>query len=239
MLEVRADGSDEACALAFQRIVRACSGRDIVRLIHDQQVELARMTDVRRDHVTHGTQTLTALGPIHRRDETWMRRPRIGVDAAFAPQSFDVVGVHHEELEAELLQHLDAPLLLKRRGADDQDGARAMPQQQFLNDQTGLDGFAEADVVGNEQVDARHIDGTHQRVELEVLDADSAAKRRLEEPTIGIGSSAPAHGVEEGFERVRIVLPRDRGQTRALNDLSTRFDLPDDFQFFAKTVLID
>ena len=72
MLEVRADGSDEACALAFQRIVRACGGRDVVRFIHDQQVELAWMTDVRRDHVAHGTQALTTLGPIHRRNEAWM-----------------------------------------------------------------------------------------------------------------------------------------------------------------------
>ena len=233
MLEMRADGADEARALALQCVMCACGRRDVVGFIHDQQIEFSRMADVRRDHVAHGAQALAALGPIHRRDEARMRRPRIGVDAALAPQLLDIVGVHHAEVEAELLQHLDAPFLLKRRGANDQDGARAMPQQQFLNDQTGLDGFAKAYIVGDEQVDARHVDGAHQRVELEVLDADTAAERRLEESTIGIGGCAPAHGVEKGFECARIVLPRERGQTRALDDQSTWLDFPDDFQLFA------
>ncbi|MGB6008126.1 hypothetical protein [Castellaniella sp.] len=106
---------------------------------------------------------------------------------------------------------------------------RAIAQQQLLNDEAGFDGLAEPDVVGNEQVDARHVDGTHQRVELEVFDADAAAERRLEEPTVGVGGRTPAHGIKEGVEDVRIVLPRDRRQPRALYDLGSRFDLPDDF----------
>ena len=72
MLEVRADGADEAGALALQCVVRTCGGRDVVRLIHDQQIELARMAEVRRDHVAHGAQAFAAFGPIHRRDEAWM-----------------------------------------------------------------------------------------------------------------------------------------------------------------------
>ena len=239
VLEVRADGADEAGALAFQRVVSACGGRDVVRLIHDQQVELARVADVRRDHVAHGAQAFAAFGPIHRRDEARMRRPRVGVNAALAPQLLDVVGVDHAEVEAELLEHLDAPLLLERRGADDQDGARAMPQQQLLNDQTGFDGFAEADVIGDEQIDASHVDGAHQGIELEVLDADAATERSLEKSPIGIGSSTPSHGIEERVERVRVVLPRDRRQASPLDDLSARLDLPDDLKFFAETVLVD
>ena len=65
------------------------------------------------------------------------------------------------EIEAELLQHLDAPFLLKRRRADDQDGAGTVPQQHLLDDQPGFNGLTEADVVGNEQIDARHVDGAN------------------------------------------------------------------------------
>src|SRR6218665_619788 len=50
---------------------------------------------------------------------------------------------------------------------------------------------------------------------------------------------AAPHGIEEGVEHARIVLPRDGWQARALDDLSARLDLPDDFQFFAETVLVD
>lgn len=129
MLEVWADGTDEARTLTLQRVVRACRGRDVVRFVHDQQVKLARMADVRREHVTHGPQAFSALGPIHRRDEARMRRPWIGMDATLAPQPLDVVSIDNAEIESEFLQHLNAPLLLKRRRANDQYRAGAMPQQ--------------------------------------------------------------------------------------------------------------
>src|SRR6218665_3191168 len=70
-------------------------------------------------------------------------------------------------------------------------------------------------------------------------DADAAAERRLEKSPVGVGGCTPAHGIEEGVEHARIVLPRDGWQARALDDLSARLDLPDDFQFFAETVLVD
>lgn len=162
-----------------------------------------------------------------------MRCPRIGVDATRASQLFDVVGVHHAEVEAELLQHLEAPLLLKRCGAHDQDGARTISKQQLLNDQTGFDGLAETDIVGDEQVDARHVDGAHQRVELEVLNADATTERCLGKSPGGHWRLRPAHGAEEGVEHARIVLPRDRRQARALEDLGARLVLPDYFQLFA------
>ena len=60
-----------------------------------------------------------------------------------------------------------------------------------------------------------------------------------EKPTVGVGGCTPPHGVEEGVEHARIVLPRDRGQARAFDDLGTRLDFPDDFQFLAETILVD
>ena len=43
-----------------------------------------------------------------------------------------------------------------------------------------FDGLAEADVVGDEQVDAGHLDGADHRVELVVLDFDAAAEGCLQ-----------------------------------------------------------
>src|SRR5690554_7446692 len=92
-----------------------------------------------------------------------MRCPRVGVDAAFAPQLLDVSSVDHAEVEAELLQHLDTPFFLQRSGTDDQDGTGAVPEQHLLDDQSGLDGLAQPDIVRDEEVDAGHVDGAYQR----------------------------------------------------------------------------
>ena len=81
-----------------------------------------------------------------------------GVDAARAAQLAHQLAVHDAELQAELVAHLVAPLDLQGRRADDQDAARPVAQDQLLDDQPRLDGLAQADVVGNQQVDARHLD---------------------------------------------------------------------------------
>nr|WP_241730157.1 hypothetical protein [Pseudomonas sp. SST3] len=65
-------------------------------------------------------------------------------------------------------------------------------------------------VISNQQVDTSHVDGAHQWIQLEVLNAHTAAKRRLEKTAIGIRCGSPAYGVEKGFQRIRVVLPSDR-----------------------------
>src|SRR5690554_156104 len=131
-----------------------------------------------------------------------MRCPRVGVDAAFAPQLLDVSSVDHAEVEAELLQHLDTPFFLQRSGTDDQDGTGAVPEQHLLDDQSGLDGLAQPDIVRDEEVDAGHVDGAYQRVELKVLDAYATSERRLQKPSVRICGGAPSHCVQEGFKGV-------------------------------------
>jgi hypothetical protein len=103
------------------------------------------------------------------------------VQAAPPPQLAHQVAVDDAELEAELVAHLVAPLDLQARGADDQHGPGAVAQQELLDDQAGLDGLAEADVVGDEQADPRHLQGASDGVELVVLDRDAAAERRVQE----------------------------------------------------------
>lgn len=141
------------------------------------------------------------------------------MDTAISAQLLDVGRVDNPEIKAKLFQHLDAPLLLKRCRTDDQDGAGAVPQQHLLDDETRLNGLAQADVVSDEQIDARHIDCTHQWIELEVFNADAAAERRLQKASIGIGGSTPANRIKKGFKGVGVILARDRWQPRTFDDL--------------------
>ena len=219
--------------------MRSSGGRDVVRLVDDQEVELAWMARMCRQDVAHGAQTLATLDPVHRSDEPGEGCPRVGVDAAFTAQLLDVLGVDQAEIETELLEHLDSPLLLQRGRTDDQHGAGAVPEQQLLDDKPRLDGLAQADVVGDEQVDPSHVDGANQRVELEVFDADATAERRLQEPAVGVGGRTPTHSIQEGLEGVRVVLARDRRQAGAFDDLRARLDLPDDLEFLAEPILVD
>ena len=89
------------------------------------------------------------------------------------------LAVDDHEVEAELLAHLVLPLQRQARRADDDHRAGPVPQQQLLDDQPGLDGLAEADVVGQQQVRPRGLQGPAQRLELVGLDVRAAAERRL------------------------------------------------------------
>ena len=93
--------------------------------------------------------------------------------AAAAPKITLELAVDDAKLEAELVAHLIAPLQLEASRADDQDGARAVAKDQLLDDEAGLDGLAEADVVGDQQVDPRHLQGARDGVELVILEGDA------------------------------------------------------------------
>ena len=68
MLEVRANRTDEACALTLQRVVRAGSGGDVVCFVDNEHVEFAWKAGVRGQDVAHGAQSFAALDPVHRGD---------------------------------------------------------------------------------------------------------------------------------------------------------------------------
>ena len=64
--------------------------------------------------------------------------------------------------------------------ADDEHAARPAAHDQFLDHQPGFDGLAQADIVGDEQVGTRQLDGAHQGIELVVFDVDAAAEGGLQ-----------------------------------------------------------
>ncbi|MCY3850321.1 MAG: hypothetical protein OXF75_05900 [Acidimicrobiaceae bacterium] len=85
-----------------------------------------------------------------------MRSKRVDADAALSAKAMHIVGVNDFEAEAELLAHLALPLLAEARRTDYENLLGLVPQHEFLGNQASLDGFPEADVVGDQQTDARH-----------------------------------------------------------------------------------
>jgi len=114
-------------------------------------------------------------------------------------------------------------------------------QQHFLDHQTGLDGLAQPDVVGDEQRYPGHPEGLGDRLELVVLDGDARTERRLQRLVVGTRDGSPAHGVEEGPEHLRVIPTGGRhvGQSGLREDLPSRLDLPGDGQLLAEVVVAD
>ena len=62
-----------------------------------------------------------------------------------------------------------------------------MTNDEFLADKPGFDGFTQTDVIGDEQVDARHLDGSRYQVE-----AGSLLARRRYRMELASGSDVGA-----------------------------------------------
>ena len=69
----------------------------------------------------------------------------------------------------------------------------------------GLDRLAEADVVGDEEVDPGQSQGLLQRLQLVGVDPDAGPERRLEQVRVGRGHAVPLQGVQVGREQLRRV----------------------------------
>src|SRR5262245_23388689 len=102
-----------------------------------------------------------------------------------------------------------------------------MAKHQLQQHEAGLNRLAEANVVRDEQVDARHLDRANDRIELIALDLDAAAERRLELTGIGDRGGAPSDRVEEGLEVRRLIETFRFGQRHLLEGVRSRLDLPD------------
>ncbi len=161
VLEVRREAPDGLGPLRVgRRTGRRAGGCDVVDLVDDQQVERAagrrsgRAAAPRRAAASARSRFSQSIDTISR--GKW-RPDGLAPTPAFAPQLAQQLGVDDPELEPELLAHLVAATCTHRLGrADDQDRAGAVPQQELLDDEARLDRLAQPDVVGDQQVDARH-----------------------------------------------------------------------------------
>ncbi len=140
-----------------------------------------------------------------RDDEARSRGPRIGGEAALAPERGEIFAIDERERQAELGLKLVLPLAdhSGRRGHENE--IDAPPQKHFAEDQARLDGLAGADVVGDQQVDPRQPQRLSQRKKLIGIEVDAGAERRLEQVPVGGGRRVPAERAQIGGEDRRIV----------------------------------
>ncbi|MDH6449558.1 hypothetical protein M2155_001966 [Streptomyces sp. SAI-119] len=159
-----------------------------------------------------------------------MDAERVGGGAVGAAQPGAALGVDDRKVQAELLCEFVAPLQGEARRTDHHDAVGTPSQQQLLDDEASLDGLAEADVIGEEQVDTGGADRAGDGFELVGLDGDAGAERRLEGLDVGGGDGRPADGVEERGETGRRVVLSGRrvGQGAAVEDAAAGLDFPDD-----------
>ena len=244
VLAVLGEPSDRLRLLALNRVavgLRRLGGCAVVDLIHDQQVEEARESAfARQDLIQHALDARRAQ-PLQADDRARVDGEGVGFEPMGSPEFPELGGVHDREAEAELGLHLLTPLQRERRRADDDDAPCPVSQQHLLHDQASLDRLAEAHVVGDEQVDPRHGESTGDGFELVLLDRDAGPERGLQRPGVGAGHGAPADGVEEGAELLRII-PVRWGHCWELgggDDLAAGLDLPGDGQLVAEVVVTD
>jgi len=184
---------------------------------------------------------LLAAQPREADDRQGVDGERVGGGAEVAADVGAAFGVDDGEVEAELVGHLVAPLHGEAGGADDKDPLGAVAQQEFLRDQAGFDGLAQADVVCEQQVDAGCLDRSVDRFELVVLDRDAGPERGLEGLDVGRGDGGPADRVEEGGQTLG---PVEAGgvevrQGADREDLAAGLDLPDHLQCVAVAAVLD
>ena len=114
-----------------------------------------------------------------------------------------------------------------------------MAQDQLQQHQAGLDGFAEADIVRDQQVDPGHFDRAHDGIELVGLELDASAEGGLNQGGIRHGRSAPAHRVQEGVQPCWFVEVGGLRQRHLLVDFGPRLQFPYDLEFLAEALVVD
>ncbi|SIN00495.1 Uncharacterised protein [Mycobacteroides abscessus subsp. abscessus] len=175
--------------------------RDVVGFIDDEHVEGEPLTQlgVLGLGIDVAQQALAAhlRQPRHGHDHPWIQLKRIGVQAVGTVHLGHQFTVDDDELQAEFVPHLVLPLQRQAWRAHDHCGAGTMPQEQFLHDQAGLDGLAQSNVIGQQQVGPRAGQRPTQWFELVCLDGDPRPERCLVAVRIRRGDRAPAHRVDE------------------------------------------
>ncbi len=75
-----------------------------------------------------------------------------------------------------------------------------MTAEKFLNYEPGLDSFSKTNIICNQKICSRHLDGAGDRVELVVFNLYSTPIGSKKRSLIGQGRCAPAQSVEKCLE---------------------------------------
>ncbi len=205
---------------------------------------------IRRNHVPAVTETISAprsacaaslLVPEDHDDnfDILFRYPRVDCVPAFATTIEEVVPVEDHEAEAEAGLHFALPLSYERGRTGNHDALNFLAHDHLTENEASFDSFAESDVVGDEEIDARHLERLFQRLQLVRHDLDACAVRRLEQPRIRGCYKVPAEGMQVSGENVWGVeaLASEMPPVRLLKYLGGDFAFPEDGEAFTLSVV--
>ncbi len=109
-----------------------------------------------------------------------VRGPGVDAEAALAAHTLNVILVQDFKPQAEAGIEFVAPLEQHGRRAGHDDFSNLLAEKKFAGDEAGFDGFAQPDIVGDEQVHARQPQRLAKRLQLVGVEADAGPERRLE-----------------------------------------------------------
>jgi hypothetical protein len=175
VLELWRQIPDRPGDLRVDRIFLTARRRGVMRLIEDKQRTGSKVT-----------QRISETGAVSRIDQQSMRnqktargQPWINRESALPPYRGDTGAVDDCEPQPEPRLKLIRPLPEHRGRRGNDDKVDPTPQQQFAQDEAGFDRFAEADIIGDQQIDPRKYERFAQRFELIRVEADARPERCL------------------------------------------------------------
>ena len=178
-----------------------------------------------------------------REDELAVRRPGVDSIAALFAALGDEGAVEDGKRESEAALELVLPLQDDGRRTGDDHSTDLLAKEELAENEPGFDRLADADVVGDEEVDAGEQERFAQRFELVGLDLDAGAVRGLKEAGIGRGDGAPALDVEVGRKaggRVEsTIVIGDGAEGRCADDGGVDLALPEDVEPLSLGVIVE
>jgi hypothetical protein len=176
-----------------------------------------------------------------RDDEARVGVPWIDAEALFPTTTGDVLAVENLKAQTEAGIEFITPLQHNRWRRADNDATHLLAHQHLAQNEAGLDGLSQADVVGDEQVYTRQFQGFAKRFELVRLDVNASAIGSLKQTRVRRRHAAPALGVQVGGKHAGLIEATggDRLPRAAVNDLGVEFTLPQNLQGHPLGVVIE
>ena len=176
---------------------------------------------------------------MSRRCET--SSPRINAKAAFAANLGHVLPVQDFKPKPKPPFQLLLPLLKHGRWAGHDDFSNFLAEQQLAGNESGLNGLAESDVVGDKEVYAGQPQCFAKRFKLVVLNADTCSKGSLQQGRVSRCDTIPAKGVYVCSEERRIVEFTSTKAVPAVRFVCSgiRLNIPEDIESLPLRVVID
>jgi hypothetical protein len=237
MFEARGEVADSAGDFRVDGVAGAAGGCGVVGFVEDEESAGAKVLKPVAQGRGVGFVDEEFVGD----EEPWEGCPWVDAVSAFLADAFDEGAVEDFEDEAEALLEFFFPLFEHGGRAGDDDFADAAAEQEFGSDEAGFDGFAETDVVGDEEVDPWEPEGFAEGFELVGVDADACAERCLKEGGVGGSDAVPAEGVEVGAEVARGIEAASAEGFPCLfvDDGGEEFEFPEALEGFALGIIFD